>query len=333
MTTLPKKFLLALTAVAAIVLSASPDDAFAQGAYPERPITLIVPFAAGGPSDSLARQVVEAMSRNLNQRIVVENVGGAGGTIGSSRAARATPDGYTILLGHSGTHAANIGLYKKLPYDALGDFEMIGSVGDQPQFLVVRKSLPVKDFKEFAAYVKANQDKMTYGTAGVGSATHLGGVLLNSALGTNVRAVVYRGSGPAMNDLIAGHLDFLIDVSSTALPQIRGGTVVPMAVLRSERVPSAPDVPGAKDLGLPTLNSSIWTVFMAPKGTSKAIVDRLNASLRAALEDPTVRERLKVLGVEPPEASRMSPEGTRAFVKAEIDRWLPIIRQAGISLD
>ncbi len=210
---------------------------------------------------------------------------------------------------------------------------MIGSVGDQPQFLIVKKALPVRNFKEFAEYTKANQDKMTYGTAGVGSATHLGGLLLNSALGTNVRPVVYRGSGPAMTDLIAGHLDYLIDVSSTALPQIRGGTVTPIAVLRADRVPSAPDVPGAKDLGLPQLNSSIWTVFMAPKGTPRPIVDRLNQALRTALEDATVKARLAQLGVEPPEASRMSPDGTTAFVRAEIDRWLPIIRNAGISLD
>ena len=171
---------------------ASPGTA--QSAYPDRPITMIVPFAAGGPSDVLGRHVVEAMSKNLNQRIVVENVGGAGGTIGSTRGARAPPDGYTILLGHTGTHAANVGLYKKLPYDAVQDFEPIGSVGDQPQFLVVKKSLPIKNFKEFADYPKAN--KMTYGTAGVGSATHLGGLLLNAALGTDATPVVYRSVRP-----------------------------------------------------------------------------------------------------------------------------------------
>jgi tripartite-type tricarboxylate transporter receptor subunit TctC len=322
---------LAGAALVALVAAGSFAPALAQPAYPDRPVTLIVPFAAGGPSDVLARQVVDAMSNNLNQRIVVENIGGAGGTIGSARGARATPDGYTILLGHTGTHAANVGLYKKLPYDALQDFEPIGSVGDQPQFLVLKKELPIRNFKEFAAYLKAN--RMTYGTAGVGSATHLGGLLLNAALGTDATPVAYRSSGPAMTDLIAGHIDFLIDVSSTALPQIRAGAVMPVAVLRSARVPSAPDVPGAQDLGLPSLDSSIWTVFLAPHGTPRPIVDKLNQSLRAALADETVKAKLVQLGVEPPEPERMSPDGTRAYMRAEIARWLPIIQKAGVSLD
>jgi len=318
-------------ACTALFVEGSLHPAAAQASYPERPITLIVPFAAGGPSDVLARQVVDAMSNNLNQRVVVENLGGAGGTIGSGRAARAAPDGYTILLGHTGTHAANVGLYKKLPYDALQDFEAIGSVGDQPQFLVVKKSLPIHNFKEFAAYLKVN--RMTYGTAGVGSATHLGGLLLNAALGADATPVAYRSSGPAMTDLIAGHLDFLIDVSSTALPQIRAGTVTPVAVLRSARVPSAPDVPGAMDLGLPSLDSSIWTVFLAPRGTPRSIVDKLNQSMRTALADDAVKAKLVQLGVEPPEPERMSPDGTKAYMRAEIARWLPIIQKAGVSLD
>jgi tripartite-type tricarboxylate transporter receptor subunit TctC len=313
------------------LVAAFATPASAQSAYPERPITLIIPFAAGGPSDVLGRHVADAMSKNLGQRIVVENVGGAGGTIGSSRGARATADGYTILLGHTGTHAANVGLYKKLPYDAEKDFESIGSVGDQPQFLVVKKSLPIRNFQELAAYLKATP--ATYGTAGVGSATHLGGLLVNAALGTNATPVAYKSSGPAMTDLIAGHIDFLIDVSSTALPQIRSGTVTPVAVLRTERVPSAPEVPGAKDLGLPSLDSSIWTVFLAPAGTPKPIVERLNHSLRTALEDSEVKGKLVQLGVEPPEASRMSPDGTRAYIASEIKRWLPIIQKSGVSLD
>ena len=317
----------------ALALLAWSADATAQPAYPERPITLIVPFAAGGPSDVLARHVVEAMSRNLNQRIVIDNAGGAGGTIGSARGARAAPDGYTLLLGHSGTMAANVGLYKKLPYDTLQDFEMIGSVGDQPQFLIVRKALPVRDFREFADYARSHQPRVTYGTAGVGSATHLGGLLLNAALGIDTTPIAYRGSGPAMIDLIAGQIDFLIDVSSTALPRIRSGAVTPIAVLRSARVPSAPEIPGAKELGLPLLDSSIWTVFAAPRETPRAVVGKLNQSLRTALDDPLVKARLEQLGVERPEAQRMSPEGTRSYVRAEIERWLPIIQKAGLSLD
>jgi tripartite-type tricarboxylate transporter receptor subunit TctC len=323
----------AMRVLAMLVLHAWITPGMAQTGYPERAITLIVPFAAGGPSDVLARHVVEAMSRNLGQRIVVDNAGGAGGTIGSARGARAAPDGYTLLLGHTGTMAANVGLYKKLPYDTLQDFEMIGSVGDQPQFLIVRKALAVRDFREFADYARTHQQRMTYGTAGVGSATHLGGLLLNAALGTETTPIAYRGSGPAMIDLMAGQIDFLIDVSSTALPRIRSGAVTPIAVLRAARVPSAPEVPGARDLGLPTLDSSIWTVFVASRGTPRAVVERLNQSLRTALDDPVVGSRLETLGVERPEADRMSPNGTRAFVRAEIERWLPIIRKAGISLD
>ena len=305
----------------------------AQPAYPTRPITMIVPFAAGGPTDGLARLVAQAMSSDLGQQIVVENVGGAGGTIGSARAAKATPDGYTLLFGHAGTHAASVGLYKKLPYDPVNDYEHIGEAGDAPQILIVKKDLPVSNLKEFVDYVKANQDKMNFGTAGVGSASHLGGVMLNVALGTNVKAVNYRGAGPAMNDLLAGTLDYMIDVSTTALPQIQGGTVKPIAVMRTKRISALPDLAASPEGGVAGLDFSVWNVIMAPKGTPRPIVDRLNLALRNGLKDEKVRARLTELAIELPDEARLSPEGAKAHVKAEIEKWVPALKSAGVSLD
>jgi tripartite-type tricarboxylate transporter receptor subunit TctC len=305
----------------------------AQPAYPTRPVTMIVPFAAGGPTDGLARLVAQAMSSDLGQQIVVENVGGAGGTVGSARAAKATPDGYTLLFGHAGTHAASVGLYKKLPYDPVNDYEHIGEAGDAPQILIVKKDLPVSNMKEFVDYVKANQDKMNFGTAGVGSASHLGGVMLNVALGTNVKAVNYRGAGPAMNDMLAGTLDYMIDVSTTALPQIQGGTVKPIAVMRTKRISALPDLPASPEGGVAGLDFSVWNVIMAPKGTPRPIVDRLNLALRNSLKDEKVRARLSELAIELPDEARLSPEGAKAHVKAEIEKWVPALKSAGVSLD
>lgn len=301
--------------------------------YPTRPVTLVVPFAAGGPTDALARLVAESMGRDLGQQMIVENAGGAGGTIGSARVARATPDGYSLLFGHAGTHAASVGLYRKLPYDPVNDYEHIGEVGDAPQILVVKKTLPVKTLKEFIDYTKANQKTMNFGTAGVGSAAYLGGVMLNSMLGTDVTPVHYRGAGPAMADVMAGQLDYMVDVSTTALPQIQGGTVHPIAVLRSTRISALPDLPATPEAGLPGVDFSVWNVVMAPKGTPEPIVDRLNQALRRTLADATVRERLKQYAIELPDEKRMTPEGTRAHIQAEIEKWLPIIKATGVSLD
>ena len=309
------------------------EEVHAQPAYPTRPIAMVVPFAAGGPTDGLARLVADAMSRDLGQQIVIENIGGAGGTIGSTRGARAAPDGYTLLLGHAGTHAASAGLYKQLPYDPVNDFEHIGEIGDAPQILIVKKSLPVNSLRDFVDYVKANDSRMNFGTAGVGSASHLGGIMLNVALGTNVSAVNYRGAGPAMNDLLAGTLDYMIDVSTTALPQIRGGTVKALAVMSSNRIASLPNVPASPEGGVKGLDFSVWNVVMAPKGTPRPIVDRLNKALRKSLDEETVRARLRELGLELPDETRRSPEGARAHVQAEIQRWVPVLRSVGVSID
>jgi tripartite-type tricarboxylate transporter receptor subunit TctC len=305
----------------------------AQEAYPTRPITLVVPFAAGGATDALARLIAEPMSRDLGHQVVIENVAGAGGTVGSARAAKANPDGYTILLGHAGTHAASVGFYKKLPYDPVEDYEQIGEAGDAPQILIVNKELPVKDLKEFAAYVEQNQDQVSFGTAGVGSAAHLGGMMLNAKLGTNVKAVSYRGLGTAMTDLIAGRISYMVDVSTSALPQIQGGTVRPIAVMRSTRIAALPDLPASPESGIPGLDFSVWNVLLAPKGTPRPIVERLNAALRKATSDEKVRSRYKDLAIELPDEVRMTPEGARSHMKAEVEKWLPIVRATGLTLD
>lgn len=302
----------------------------AQGAYPTRQITVIVPFAAGGPTDVIARFYANAMMRNLGQPMIVEDVAGAGGTVGSVRAAKASPDGYTLLVGHAGTHAANGAFYSKLPYDPVNDFEYIGSLGDAPQILVAKKGLP-GNLKDFAEYVRTNQAKMNYGTAGVGSAAHLGGAMFNFALGTNVQPVHYRGVAPAMNDIIAGQIDYMIDMSTTSVPQIQGGSVVPVAVMRPTRLAILPDLPASIESGIPNLNFVIWNVLMAPKGTPRPIIETLNVSLRKVAADPVLRAKLAAVAVDMPGDDRMSPEGTRAFVKSEVERWVPALRKAGIT--
>jgi tripartite-type tricarboxylate transporter receptor subunit TctC len=305
----------------------------AQQPYPTRSPTLIVPFAAGGATDALARLISDAMSRDLGQRIMVENIGGAGGTIGSVRAAKAAPDGYTLLLGHAGTHAASVGFYKNLPYDPVNDYETIGEIGDAPQILIVNRSLSIESLKEFAEYVKINQQKLSFGTAGVGSASYLGGAMLNAILAVNVPAVSYRGLGAAYTDLIGGRIDYMVDVSTSVLPQVRGGTVRPIAVMRSNRIAALPDLPASPESSIPGLDFSVWNVLLAPRLTPAPLIDRLNGALRTALKDEQVQARLSEWGIELPDESRMTPEGARAHMKGEIRKWLPIVRSLGVTLD
>jgi tripartite-type tricarboxylate transporter receptor subunit TctC len=315
-------------ATGAVALPVVSRIAWAQ-AYPLRPVTVIVPFAAGGPTDVIARLYADAMSRDLGQPFLIENVGGAGGTIGSTRGARARPDGYTLLVGHAGTHAANGASYSKLPYDPVNDYEYIGSLGDAPQILIAKRGGP-NNFKDFVEYVRANQTKMNYGTAGLGSAAHLGGAMLNVALGTQVQPIHYRGVAPAMNDLVAGQVDYMVDVSTTSIPQIQGGNVVPLAVMRTQRLSTIPQVPTAVESGVVNLSLSIWNVLMAPKNTPRAVIDRLNVALRKAAAEPNVRASLANVAVELPDEARMSPQGTQAFVKSEVERWVPALKKAGI---
>jgi tripartite-type tricarboxylate transporter receptor subunit TctC len=312
---------------------AAPAGAGAQDVYPTEPVTVIVPFAAGGPTDGLARIVAQSLTEKLGQQVLVENAPGAGGTIGSGRAARAEPDGYTLLVGHAGTLAANVGLYKKLPYSSVDDFEPIGFMGDVPQILLVKKDLPVQTAAEFITYAKEHQDELNCGTAGTGSAAHLGGLLLNAALGTQIQLVGYKGAGPAMTDLMGGQIDCMVDVTTTAVPQIKAGTVRPLAVLRAQRIAVVPDVPTTAEVGLQNMEANIWNVLLAPKGTPQPVVDRLATALRETMQEPAVKERLAELGVELPTQTQATPAEIRAYIQAEVDRWSPVIKAAGASAD
>jgi tripartite-type tricarboxylate transporter receptor subunit TctC len=300
--------------------------------YPTKTITMVVPFAAGGPTDTVARLVAQSMGTKLKQQIIVENVGGAGGTIGAARVAKAAPDGYTIFLHHIG-HSTAPALYRKLTYNAIDAFEPIGLVTDVPMTVVARKDFPAKDFKELLAYVKANKDKVTYANAGVGSASHLCGMLFMTAIGTDLTTVPYKGTGPAMNDLLGGQVDFMCDQTTNTTSQIKGGKIKVYAVTTKTRLQSMPDVPTLNEAGLPGFEIAVWHGMYAPKGTPKPIVDTLAAALQVALKDPVVKQRFADLGTEPVAEARAKPEALRAHLKSEIDRWGPIITKSGAYAD
>ena len=312
------------------ILSLTPS-AHAQ-TYPSKVITLIVPFSAGGPTDTVARVVAQVMSSDLKQQVVIENVGGAGGTVGAARVARATPDGYTIFLHHIG-HSTAPALYRKLSYNALEDFEPIGLVTDVAMTLVARKDFPAKDLKELIAYVKANKDKVTLANAGLGAASHLCGMLFMSAIQTDLTTVPFKGTGPAMNDLLGGQVDFMCDQTTNTTGQIKGGKVKAYGVTSMTRVASLPDIPTMHEAGLPNFDVVVWHGLYAPKGTPKPIIDRLNQALKVALKDANVRQRFAELGTEPVAEQRITPEALRAHLKAEIDKWGPIIKKAGVYAD
>jgi tripartite-type tricarboxylate transporter receptor subunit TctC len=307
-------------------------QAFAQG-YPDHPITLIVPFAAGGPTDVLARTMGESMSRILKQTIVVENVGGGGGMVGSSRVKNAAPDGYTLGLGTVGTHAQNQSLYKKPLYNAATDFTPVVLMAELPLVLITRKDLPANDLKEFIAYTKANEAKMQFGSAGAGSATHMGCLLLNHVLGTKIIHVPYSGTGPAMSDLIGGRIDFLCEIITTAKPQIDGGTVKAIAIMTKTRSPALPSVATTVEQGLPALEAYTWNAFFLPKGTPADIVKKLNETAKQAMKDPVVRQRLEGLGAVFVSEERTTPEYLGKFVAEEIAKWEAPIKASGVSVD
>ncbi|TAJ86839.1 MAG: tripartite tricarboxylate transporter substrate binding protein BugD [Reyranella sp.] len=318
-----------LTAVAAMGVAAMPLGAMAQ-TYPTKPITVIVPFAAGGPTDALARVLTARMGEALGQTMIVENVGGAGGTIGVNKAAKATPDGYTILFTHMGTLAVNIALYKTLPYDSQKDLEPVGLGGTNPMVLVTKKDLPAKDFKEFEAYVKANQKKAQYGMAGIGAASHLGGLMLNSMMKVDVLEIPYKGTGPALNDLVSGQFDYMVDQAVNVLPQINAGTIKALGVSTLKRLPQLPNVPTIDESGLKGYEVTIWNGFFVAKNTPKNVIDTLNKALVTALSDEKVRARLTEQAVELPEPKDATPEALRAQLKASIDKWVPAIKAAGV---
>lgn len=300
--------------------------------YPAKTVTMIVPFAAGGPTDTVARLIAQSMGASLKQQIIVENVGGAGGTVGAARVANATPDGYTVFLHHIGQSTAP-SLYRKLPYNAIDDFAPIGLVTDVPMTLIAKKDLPPKDFKELLVYLKANKDKINYGNAGLGSASHLCGMLFMSAIGTELTTVPYKGTGPAMNDLLGGQIDLMCDQTTNTTSQIKSEKVKVYGVTTKTRVPSLPNVPTMSEAGLPGFEVAVWHALYAPKGTPKPIVDKLSAALQFALKDETVKKRFADLGTEPVAQDRATPEALRTHLKAEIDKWAPIIKQAGAYAD
>ncbi|NWG24356.1 MAG: tripartite tricarboxylate transporter substrate binding protein BugD [Pseudorhodoplanes sp.] len=310
------------------VLAASAGLAAAQD-YPTRPITMIVPFAAGGPTDVIARIVSENMSKTLGQTIVIENVVGAGGTTGATRAMRAAPDGYTIIMGHMGTHAASVALYPNLAYKPDADFEPIGLVAGTPILILAKKDFPAKDLKEFVAYVKANADKLNLAHAGVGSVSFTTCLLLNSLLNVKPTSIPYQGTGPSMNALVAGQVDYMCDQIVNAVPQIKGGTIKAYAIGTAERNPSPPDVPTTKEAGLPEFQASAWNALFAPKGTPKPVLDKLSAALDKALNDEGVRKRLLDLGSDIPGPDRRGQAALASLVKSEIAKWSPIIKASG----
>src|ERR1044072_470758 len=297
--------------------------------YPSRPITLVVPFAAGGPTDTLARILGERMRQSLGQTIVVEATTGAAGAIGAGRVPRAAPDGYTIGIGHVGTHVVNGAIYP-LGYDLLKDLDPIALLPANPQLIVTKPNVPAKDLKELIACTKENQAKITGGTAGNGSASHVAAIYFQQKTATNYTLVPYRGTGPAILDLIAGQIDLMIDQASNSLPHVQGGKLRAFAVTAAKPLPSAPDIPSVDEAGLPGFYISIWHGLWVPHGTPKEAIERLTAAAQDALADPAVQRRLADLGLEIPPRERQTPEGLRAHQIAEIEKWWPIIKAANI---
>ncbi|HET6984172.1 MAG TPA: tripartite tricarboxylate transporter substrate-binding protein [Myxococcaceae bacterium] len=302
-----------------------------RAAYPERPITLIVPFAAGGPTDVVARIVGEHMSRTLGQQLVVENVAGAGGTTGSTRAAQAAPDGYTLIMGHMGTHGAAPAVYPDLKYDPAKSFAPIGMAAGTPILVVAKKSFPAKDLKEFVAYVKKNSEKLNEAHAGVGSVSFTTCAFFNSLVGAKPTRVVYRGTGPALNDLVSGQVDYMCDQIVNLVPQIQAGTIKAYGVALPQRSPALPDVPTTKEGGLPEFQVSAWNAIFAPKGTPPEIVKKLSDALTKALADENTRKRLLDLGADLSDKAAQTPEGLAKLVDSEVARWKKVL--ASVSKD
>jgi tripartite-type tricarboxylate transporter receptor subunit TctC len=300
--------------------------------YPNKVVTMIVPFTAGGPTDTVARLISVPMTKALKQQVIVENVDGAGGTIAGYRVAKAAPDGYTILIHHIGMSTAPA-LYRKLPYKPLEDFEYIGLINEVPMTLVAKKDFPAKDLKELIAYVKANKDKVNYANAGLGAASHLCGMLFMTAIQTDVTTVPYKGTGPAMNDLLGGQVDFMCDQTTNTTSQIKAEKIKVYGVTTKKRVASLPNVPTMDEAGLKGFEVSIWHALYAPKGTPKPVIDALTKALQVALKDDNVKQRFAELGTEPVAENRATPAALRAHLKAEIDKWGPIIKKAGLYAD
>ncbi|HET7401183.1 MAG TPA: tripartite tricarboxylate transporter substrate binding protein BugD [Usitatibacter sp.] len=320
------KKLLAGCAALAVAFAAAAEE------YPTHTISVVVPFAAGGPTDTVTRLIGQAMTKTLGQTIIVENAAGAGGTIGVEKVARAKPDGYTLLLMHIGISTAP-SLYRNLRYDPTKDLEPIGLVTNVPMTVIANKDFPPKDMKELIAYVKANKDKVTYANAGVGAASHLCGMLLMTAMGTDVTTVPYKGTGPALTDLMGGQVNFMCDQTTNTTPHIKAGKVKAYAVTTKERLKSLPDLPTAEESGLKGFEVTVWHGMWAPHGTPKPVIDKLVKALQAALKDPNVVQRFAELGTEPVPQNLATPQALDAHLKSEIAKWAPIIKKAGVFAD
>jgi tripartite-type tricarboxylate transporter receptor subunit TctC len=310
--------------------------AFGAGAraenFPSHPITIVVPFAAGGPSDVMARILAERMKTTLGETILVENVTGAGGSIGVGRALRSAPDGYTISFGHLGTHVANGAIYK-LGYDLVADLEPVVLLPSNPMVVVSKNAVPAKSLKELIEWLKARPTPATAGTAGAGSGSHIAGLYFENVTGIKLQYVPYRGTGPAMNDLVAGQIDVIVDQLSNSISQVRAGTIRAYAVTDTKRVESAPDIPTTEEAGLPGFRMTLWSGMWVPKDTPKEIVAKLNASAVDALNDPTVRKQLENLGLQMPPKDQLSPQSLGTWQKAEIAKWWPMIKASNVKVD
>jgi tripartite-type tricarboxylate transporter receptor subunit TctC len=300
--------------------------------FPTRPVTIVVPFAAGGPADALARVIGDRMRAALGQQVIVENIAGAGGSVGVGRVVRAPPDGYTVSIGHWSTHVVNGAIYD-LPYDLLKDLEPVAQLPSNPQWIVTNKRVPATDLRELVAWLKLNESKVSAGTAGPGSASHVAGVYFQQITGTHFPFVPYRGTGPALNDLIAGQIDLIVDQTSNSMAQVKAGAIKAYAVTAKERLAAAPDVPTVDEAGAPGLYISVWYGLWVPKGTPRDVIAKLNAAAVDAMADPTVRSRMATFGLEIPPRDQQAPEALGALQKAEIEKWWPIIKAAGIKAE
>jgi tripartite-type tricarboxylate transporter receptor subunit TctC len=317
--------------LAVVAVLAFGSAAIAQN-FPSHPITIIVPFSAGGPSDAMARILAERMKVTLGETLLIENVTGAGGSLGVGRAVRSPPDGYTISFGHLGTHVANGAIYK-LGYDLVADLEPVALLPSNPMIIVSKNAVPAKSLKEFLAWLKAQPKPPTAGTAGAGSGSHIAGLYFENITGIKLQYVPYRGTGPAMNDLVAGQIDLIVDQTSNSISQVRAGTIRAYAITADKRIESASDIPTVDEAGLPGFHMTLWSGLWVPKDTPKEIVARLNAAAVDALNDPAVRKQLENLGLQMPPKDQLAPAALGDWQKAEITKWWPMIKAANVKVD
>jgi tripartite-type tricarboxylate transporter receptor subunit TctC len=321
-----RKFVLAVVATLAFVAGALADS------FPSHPVTIVVPFSAGGPSDAMARILAERMKTSLGEAVLVENVTGAGGSIGVGRAVRSPPDGYTISFGHLGTHVANGAIYK-LGFDLVSDLEPLVLLPSNPMIIVSKNAVPAKTLQDLLAWLKARATPAAAGTAGAGSGSHIAGLYFENITGIKLQYVPYRGTGPAMNDLVAGQIDLIVDQTSNSIGQVRAGNIRAYAVTADKRLSSAPEIPTTDEAGLPGFHMTLWSGMWVPKGTSGDVVRKLNAAAVDALNDPVVRKQLENLGLQIPPADQLSPAALGAWQKAEIAKWWPMIKAANVKVE